>query len=262
MLSPTLHMTRVHFPFDCKWKGYRIEVAYVTGQKDHNFIAGIYNALPTRICQFCGNARMLGGQCAETYLHRHLKEADGVYQIGYYYSNRTIARKADDDVLTEHIWGAKARLDFGRRSEVEYLDYCKALAKGLFLVIQNHFPLLLTADYVVPVPNHKEDKWRNLKAVGIARELASLLMSTAKSIPIVECLEKVKNSQTMPLLQIDREEAVEGMFSFDNTKSVKGKKIILIDDVLVGGNVKGKCVEILKQNGADKVWILVAGRNN
>jgi hypothetical protein len=205
---------------------------------------------------------MLGGICIETYLHSRLKQADGLFQIGYYYSNRTIARKAANDVLNEHIWGAKARLDFGRRSEEEYLEYCKALANGLYLVTKNHFPNLLKSDFVVPVPNHMDDKWRNLKAVGIAREYGQILSSNNAAIPVLECLEKVKNEQTMPLVQVEREEAVEGMFKFDGAKSVKGKKILLIDDVLVGGNVKSKCVELLKQNGADKVWILVAGRNN
>lgn len=158
-------------------------------------------------------------------------------------------RKASNDLLNEHIWCAK-------RNE----ECAKALAKGLLLVAQNHFPMLLKADTIVPVPNHKDDPNFDLKAVGISRELSRLLISNGANIPMLECLKKVKDIKLRPLDQVDREQAVDGMFQFDTSKSVKGKKVILVDDVLTAGNAKGKCVDVLKQNGAEKVWIFVAAR--
>ena len=53
---------------------------------------------------------------------------------------------------------------------------------------------------------------------------------------------------------------VKNMFKFNFDCQVEKKKILLVDDILTAGHIKGKCASILKENGADKVWIYVAGR--
>lgn len=234
-------------PFDCVWKENHIEVVQTDGVSV--FPTGFYNLLGTRICTKCGNPYLIRGHCLENYLHTRLVNVDGTFQIGFYYKRSSMNRKASNDLLNTHIWCAK-------RNE----ECTKALAKGLLLVAQNHFPLLLKADTIVPVPNHIDDANFDLKAVGIARGLSSLLISNGTNIPMLECLKKVKNIKLRPLDQVDREQAVDGMFQFDTSKSVKGKKVILVDDVLTAGNAKGKCVDVLKQNGAEKIWIFVAAR--
>lgn len=246
-------------PFDCIWRENHIEVVQTDGSSV--FPVGIYKMIEGNICQTCGNPYLWEGGCLEQYLHTTLANGDGLFQIGFYYSKSARGRKAPNDILTEHILGAKGLLDFGNLPNDEYLEYCKALAKGLFLVMRQRFPQLLKADAIVPVPNHKDDPKFELKAVGIAHELSRICTNSGTNIPLLECLRKVRNIKTRRLNRSDREEAVEGMFEFDEVKSVKGKKIILLDDMLTAGNVKGKCVDILKQHGAEKVWMLVAGRN-
>jgi predicted amidophosphoribosyltransferase len=235
-------------PFDCVWKGKYIEVLQIDGESV--VPVGVYNVITSNICSKCGNPYLINGNCFENYLHTHLRNVDGIFQIGFYYNRNSIGRKASNDLLNGHIWRAKSNEEF-----------TKALAKGLLLVAQNLFPILLEADVIVPVPNHKDDPYFDFKAVGIARELSRLLISNGMNIFMLECLKKVKNIKLRPLDQVDREQAVEGMFKFDTSKSVNGKKVILVDDVLTAGNAKGKCVDILKQYGAEKVWIFVAGRN-
>jgi len=51
------------------------------------------------------------------------------------------------------------------------------------------------------------------------------------------------------------------MYQFDNAVSIDNKKVILVDDVLAAGNNKGECVKILREHGASKIWVFIAGRN-
>ncbi len=39
------------------------------------------------------------------------------------------------------------------------------------------------------------------------------------------------------------------------TKSIKGKRILLIDDVVTTGSTVGECAKMLKESGAEKVYV-------
>ncbi len=83
-------------------------------------------------------------ECLEGYLHDHLKDADGTFQLGHYYKKSSMTLRKPEDILNEDIWELK------RDSE-----YAKPLAKALFMIIKHHFPILLNADLIIPVPNQK-----------------------------------------------------------------------------------------------------------
>lgn len=113
---------------------------------------------------------------------------------------------------------------------------------------------------IIPVPNHEDDRHSDAKAVALAKELGNIMKKESSNIEVVEALQKVRDLSVLRLNQEEREMAVEGMFQFDSSKNISNKKVILVDDVLTAGNIKGQCATILKEYGAQKVWILVAGR--
>lgn len=235
-------------PFECIWKDGKIEVVQKLQGNIVN-IAGVYNTIQGKLCTKCGNPYLFDDNCYEHYLHEHLEAVDGTFQLGHYFKKASMRYKKADDLLNEHIWNLKKNP-----------EYAKPLAQALFLVMNHCFPLLREADLIVPVPNHQDDYYREAKAVALAKELGELYASNGLKTTVSHCIEKVKNVQLRPLNQHEREEAVEGMFKFNLKESVKEKKVILLDDVLTAGNVKGICSTLLKSQGAVKVWIMVLGR--
>ncbi|MDE1818314.1 MAG: hypothetical protein KGI19_06900 [Thaumarchaeota archaeon] len=239
-------------PFDCAWTDNYIDVFQTNGTD--RYPHGIYNLISPNICKLCGNPNIIEGKpCQEDYLHTKLIHLDNTYQIGYYYRKAIISFKKDNDVLTGHILKVK-----------KYWNaiYAKPLGKAMFLLIKHRIPDLLDADMIVPVPNHIEDEHRDAKAVALAYELEENFKLNGKSAKVTNALKKVLNVSTHGLSRDQKEIEVEkGMFEFNNNVSVSNKKIILVDDVLTNGIIKGKCASLIKENGSDKICGLVAGRN-
>lgn len=86
--------------------------------------------------------------------------------------------------------------------------------------------------------------------------LIAFHLSTLCAIPFLETtLERVKDtvSQTK-LSRAEREKNVEEAFTC--VKNVKGKRILLIDDVITTGATLNSCSKVLKQAGASSVTLL------
>jgi len=234
----------------CSWKDKVIDVTLSVAGIMKSI--GFYNVADANTCKKCGNPKLFSffnEKCLEEYLHSRLAYADGVFQVGYYYNKNSYPRKDPNDLLNKHIWGLKTRGEFAN-----------PLAQAMLLVMERNFQYLFEADAIVPVPNHKEDPNQNLKAVALALELEKILKNKGNKINLKSPILKLKNSKVQQLDRPSREKAVEGMFGFDNSLSIEGDKVILVDDVLTAANVKGECAKILKEQGAAKVWIMTAGR--
>ena len=70
-------------------------------------------------------------------------------------------------------------------------------------------------------------------------------------------VKRIKNtlSQTK-LSSIERKSNMESAFSLRNGKSINGKRIILVDDVITTGITVLEVAKVLKGNGAEKVYSL------
>ena len=232
-------------------------------QKDHIIVYqydgtirddhGIYNIITGNICSKCGAPRMIKTKgefhCLESYLHNSLRDTDGVFQLGYYIKKYSTATRMKNDMLSKDILCLK-----------NDPNYAIPLAKSMFLLMKNHFPILLDADIIVPVPNHSDDPNANTKAIALSNELTNEYSRSGKQVSVINALSKTKNVSTHNLSRSEREESVKNMFQFNANESIRGKSIVLVDDVLTAGNIKGKCASILKENGAKKVWCFIAGR--
>lgn len=240
-------------PFVCEWKTDRIEVYQKGIDMETHF--GHFNVITKPLCAKCGNPDMVktsnGTFCLEdSYLHKSLKDVDGVFQLGHYYKKSSYDLREPKDILNYCIWELK-------KDE----DWAIPLAQSMFMVIEKTFPMLLDVELIVPVPNHKLDPNFGAKAVALAIQLENEFKKFGKPAQVVYALRKVKNISTQILNRLQREENVENMFEFSPSCQIENKTILLVDDVLVAGNTKGKCATILKERGAKKVWIMIAGRN-
>ena len=57
-----------------------------------------------------------------------------------------------------------------------------------------------------------------------------------------------------------REMSVKNAFDVKRPKLIEGERILLVDDVFTSGATVSNCAEILKKNGADKVYVFTLAR--
>ncbi len=156
--------------------------------------------------------------------------------------DRVIAYGVFDGVLREVIH----RIKFGK---------LKRLAKVLGREMES-LPLD-SADLIVPVPlsaGSLRTREFNQSAL-MARSL-----SKATGIPFeLEGLRKIK--ETLPqstLARRERRDNVKGAYTAKEV--VKGKRVLLVDDVVTTGATVNECAKVLKKAGASGVTVVTAAR--
>jgi ComF family protein len=111
-------------------------------------------------------------------------------------------------------------------------------------------------DIVVPVPLH----WIKKLHRGFNQsELLSLGIQRYFSKPIIRNnLCRIKNTKAQTLLSKNQRKLnIHNAFFVRQPELFKGKKILLVDDVLTTGATASECSRKLKESGAESVHLLV-----
>lgn len=111
----------------------------------------------------------------------------------------------------------------------------------------------------MPVPLHpKRVRERGFnQSLLLARYVARGLKSDLDFLS----LKRVR--YTLPqtrLAKKERQRNVRGAFQLKTRDAVKGKTILLVDDVFTTGNTMNECARILKQGGSGKVFCVSLAR--
>lgn len=121
--------------------------------------------------------------------------------------------------------------------------------------------LLQECDALVPVPLH----WTRLfqRRFNQSAALAQAIARPTKIAVIDDVLLRVR--ATPPQVGLAREERaknVHGAFSVEKAAraKVKGKRIVLIDDVLTTGATANACARVLRRAGATRIDVLTLAR--
>lgn len=86
----------------------------------------------------------------------------------------------------------------------------------------------------------------------LAREVAARIKKN-----FVITLEKtVKTKNMVKLNRSERMELIRGSFAAKSGAEIRGKKLLLVDDVLTTGATAGECARVLCANGAESVCVL------
>lgn len=112
---------------------------------------------------------------------------------------------------------------------------------------------------VVPVPLHRWRLWgRGFNQSGlVARELGRSWGLVADS----HALRRVKRTQPMKGLNHNqRRQAVAGAFKVADADLVKGRTVVLIDDVLTSGSTAEACAKVLRRAGAERIELICWAR--
>lgn len=115
--------------------------------------------------------------------------------------------------------------------------------------------VILRCDVAVPVPlNESKQKDRGFNQV----ELIFREVLLKQGISWSDCLLRTVNTKPQFGLKAEeRRENLKTAFSVRDTKSIRGKDVLLVDDIMTTGTTIAKCASILMENGANSVTALV-----
>lgn len=112
-------------------------------------------------------------------------------------------------------------------------------------------------DYIVPVPADRSRKRK--REFNPILEIAKILSRRLK-IPLLSG-NLIKVKQTLPQAGLTRAQRItnlDGAFKLRHPGKLKGKKILLIDDVYTTGTTINKCAQLLIEQKADVVALTLA----
>ena len=115
-------------------------------------------------------------------------------------------------------------------------------------------------DYLVPVPLYfYRENWRGFNQ---AEEIAKVI-GEKMAVGVLNILKRKRKTKQQSLIldRDEREKNVRGAFGIreEIKDQLKGKKILLVDDVFTSGADMRECTRVLKKAGAEVVWGLALG---
>ena len=71
---------------------------------------------------------------------------------------------------------------------------------------------------------------------------------------LADNLKRIRNTQPQSLLNAEqRKQNIKGAFSVENVEEIKGKTVLLIDDIFTTGTTVNECSKVLYESGAKRV---------
>jgi ComF family protein len=112
--------------------------------------------------------------------------------------------------------------------------------------------------WVVPVPLH----WRRRLARGYNQaEALAIGMARRLSLKVRPLLRRVRSTPTLALAgRTERSKIMNQAFRVRANPKLRGRTVLLVDDILTTGATSGAAARALKQAGASRVVVVVVGR--
>lgn len=212
-------------------------------------------------CVFCGRETRRYGICEECYSHLP-------FVIGKVCSVCGASNPSRSSVCIE----CKGR-DFAFKRNISILDYDGEVRRKIvsfkqegnkyigrafaWLVANKINELDLDMDFIIPMPISDERlKERGFNQTEVLCELLD------KDLVRTDILVRVKNTPHQTgLSRENRETNLKSAFKVLDKKVVKGKKILLIDDIYTTGSTLNESAETLLKAGASEVYTLTLARS-
>ncbi len=148
----------------------------------------------------------------------------------------------------------KLLLDF---KFADHIENRKLLSKWLYIAGKDIFDA--GVDLIIPVPLHYTRllKRKYNQSAMLAAELSKLI-----DVPVnYKVLKKIR--YTLPQVHCNgqqRKKNIKDAFSITDNTQIKGKRIVIIDDVYTTGSTLKECTAVLKKSGAKSVDLLTVAR--
>jgi len=138
-----------------------------------------------------------------------------------------------------------------------YRPLAKPLGRFLAEAVQRLDPQ--SFDVLVPVPLHRRRERR--RGFNQAALLAAHV-SKAQKIPLAasDCVRVRDTPPQTGLRAAERRKNVAGAFHVPEPQRIRGKRVLLVDDVLTTGATAHACAQALRDAGAQGVWVATLAR--
>jgi ComF family protein len=116
---------------------------------------------------------------------------------------------------------------------------------------------------MLPVPLHRgKRRQRGFNQTElIARAALKLKPAQGRLILNADLLVRQRPTQSqIGLTRHQRRENMRGAFAVPQPAEIKGREILLVDDVFTTGTTVSECARILRRHGASKVWVATVAR--
>lgn len=137
-----------------------------------------------------------------------------------------------------------------------YRAFARLLAEKLKKVTKSdNFDIIAS----VPLYKRKQNSRGYNQSFLISKELSRITGITEGS----RALTRIRDTASQSLLNKEkRQKNIKDAFEVVNPEKIKGKNILLIDDILTTGNTLSECSRVLKEAGAKKVVsaVIASGR--
>ena len=137
-------------------------------------------------------------------------------------------------------------------------DRMRPLAGPLSAYLLRSLPRDEAFDFIVPVPLHWQRQWKR----GFNQsELLARALSRSTGIPVNRALRRVKAGAAQAgLSKSARRRNVSQAFRCGAKEAMRGRRILLLDDVMTTGSTAAACARALKGAGASRVALLTLAR--
>jgi ComF family protein len=160
----------------------------------------------------------------------------------------TVAACAYEGLLRELIWRFKYKAE--RR-------LARPLGSLLALRLEGE-AFMKVIDRIVPVPLF----WRKRVSRGFNQaELLAKRVARNFGVPLSpRILKRKKSTQPLyPLGGIERRKELAGAFQIRSSRRIRGKRVLVIDDLMTTGTTLQECARVLSEAGAAAVYCAVLG---
>lgn len=224
-------------------------------------------------CAVCGTSvesRHDGVACASCWLSTRLFEEDdtlcwkcGLFTEARVSNDRRLSvrcGKCDQDAFTAAR--ACGFYEGALRASILNLKrepHVAARLARLMFTSQRSEPLN-SASLIIPVPLHPErerDRGFNQAAL-LARELARLSQLPLDEYSVARRVQTERHRAGMDARA--RRDSVSAAFAIRHPKLVAGRRVLLVDDVFTTGATVSACAAVLKEAGAEEVFVLTLAR--
>jgi len=114
---------------------------------------------------------------------------------------------------------------------------------------------------IVPVPLHiGKRRQRGFNQAELIAQ-AALKLEPIRRFELKPVLDRTRETQSqIGLSRHQRRENIRGAFAVNKPEEVRGREVLLVDDVFTTGTTASECARVLRRAGATKVYVATVAR--
>ena len=137
--------------------------------------------------------------------------------------------------------------------------FCNHFAKML-LNCKKTYRLFNFYDIIIPVPMEKEKKLR--RGYNQTELITDIIAKKTGILNGKDFVKKIKMTEVQSTLSLERrKENIKNAFALSNKSIIKGKRIIIFDDICTTGNTVNEISRVIKEAGAKDLLVIVLAKD-